>query len=136
MKKSMMVLFATLIMVVTFTGAATAETSQTKAISCYAASCEGLDPSTTTCANDARTVRYREWHTVMIQLRYSPSCRSAWARIVGAAPGYKLWVENNYGGFEENEVTSGFDAFTHMVNDAGIESRACASPKPGCTDYY
>lgn len=48
---------------------------------CYAASCKGLDPSTTNCTHDAYTGASQELEGGILELRYSPSCRSNWARF-------------------------------------------------------
>lgn len=47
---------------------------------CYAASCEGLDPSKTNCVDDAYTGASQELEDGILELRYSPSCRANWAR--------------------------------------------------------
>ncbi|MDQ0104448.1 hypothetical protein J2T10_004123 [Paenarthrobacter nicotinovorans] len=56
-----------------------AQASPSKA-GCYAASCTGLDPSKTKCANDAYTGASKEIEGGILELRYSPSCKSNWAR--------------------------------------------------------
>ncbi|MCD4850785.1 DUF2690 domain-containing protein [Paenarthrobacter nitroguajacolicus] len=56
-----------------------AEASPAKA-DCYAASCTGLDPSKTKCADDAYTGASKELEGGILELRYSPSCKSNWAR--------------------------------------------------------
>jgi hypothetical protein len=47
---------------------------------CYAASCSGLDPSTTNCVHDAYTGASQEIEGGVLELRYSPSCKANWAR--------------------------------------------------------
>jgi hypothetical protein len=50
---------------------------------CHGTSCNGRDPQTTGCGRDARTLEDVEdtggW--VTLELRYSPSCYAAWARV-------------------------------------------------------
>ncbi|MWA15985.1 DUF2690 domain-containing protein [Streptomyces sp. BA2] len=110
--------------------------------SCYGASCNGLNPAKTTCANDARTVKKGPF--IDMELRYSPSCRSAWARIGGHAPrGIKLTIRNTKGNvYSGNIAASGGGYFSVMVNDKDIKAWACGSwyangsDQHECTDSY
>jgi uncharacterized protein DUF2690 len=108
------------------------------ATSCYASSCTGLDPSSTTCQNDAQTVMWGSF--TPIELRYSPSCRAAWARLSGGSPGDKITVKNSNGTIYTAWVpSSGARTWTRMVNDAGITSWACDYETNGdidCTEAY
>lgn len=47
---------------------------------CYAQSCKGIDPSETNCADDAYTAVSKEIEDGILELRYSPLCKSNWAR--------------------------------------------------------
>lgn len=50
--------------------------------SCYGSGCVGVDPSTTTCANDAKTIRAINVDGYgMLQMRWSRSCNAGWARF-------------------------------------------------------
>ncbi|MFI9747498.1 DUF2690 domain-containing protein [Streptomyces sp. NPDC052494] len=93
------------------------------ASSCYASSCEGLDPAATVCQNDARTV-YRTGR-FGVELRYSPSCRAAWARADAwsDAP-LDVVVENSLGATYRTHQTGGGSTWTRMVNDKDILARA------------
>jgi hypothetical protein len=100
--------------------------------------CDGKDPQTfiwayvgpspgqaTTCQKDAVTKKSASG----IQLRYSPSCRTAWAKNVAgdAGPGSRYQVQVQrfaVGGSSVNKSYWGND-WSDMVNDAGYESRAC-----------
>lgn len=62
--------------------------------SCYGSSCVGLDPSNTTCANDAKSIASKDIpHYGLLEMRWSRSCNAGWARFIkyttlfGAAPG-------------------------------------------------
>lgn len=110
--------------------------------SCYASGCEGKDPSTTICQNDARTVATTEWN---VELRYSPTCRTAWARYSGGVSfGLTVMVErrNADGSYTPYYSTpyrgNGATVWTRMVNDAGYLARACVYPDSGysCTAPY
>lgn len=92
---------------------------------CYGSSCTGIEPNGTTCANDAITAKQVTSGGRTIQLRYSPSCRAAWGKILGASVGDWISVSNSSGTYRERRVNSGSDQHTVMVNDAGITSYAC-----------
>lgn len=84
------------------TGAAHASESP----SCYSSSCEGVDPATTNCTDDAITllsrraeVGTRDWG--VLELRYSPSCHSNWARFTPWG-GLRGWAGNIAGKGEIN----------------------------------
>ncbi|MFZ3494789.1 DUF2690 domain-containing protein [Streptomyces sp. 5.8] len=95
------------------------------ATSCYATSCNGLDPSKTTCNNDARTVEVGNG-AGNIQLRYSPSCRAAWARLQWSSGAGTIEVNNDRGNRYTASVTSSgsVNVYTRMVNDKDITSNA------------
>ena len=110
------------------------------ATSCYASSCEGLDPSTTICQNDARTVGTTSfWGT---ELRYSPTCRAAWARFPTFTPArLTIWVQRSGGGGLYAVKTNGSNAvWTQMLNDKDLLARACdhyeGDFQPECTSWY
>lgn len=53
-----------------------------QAYGCYGASCNYLDPQTNGCstgAQDLQSINPEPWYVV--QLRYSPGCYAAWARV-------------------------------------------------------
>ncbi|MEU4119537.1 DUF2690 domain-containing protein [Kitasatospora sp. NPDC028055] len=102
------------------TGTASAATS------CYARSCTGLDPATTICQNDARTVAYTAPNGDA-ELRYSPTCRAAWARATGGDYGgiqITIRVENNQGASYSAVYNGNGTIYTRMVDDKDIQSRA------------
>ncbi|MFD8974185.1 MULTISPECIES: DUF2690 domain-containing protein [Streptomyces] len=114
------------------------------ATSCYASSCEGLDPATTICQNDARTVA-ETYFPGGIELRYSPTCRTAWARYNGTlAMNFTVMVEreNADGSYSPHYSAyyygNGAGVWTRMVNDAGITARACGYASGGysCSRAY
>ncbi|MDJ0342670.1 DUF2690 domain-containing protein [Streptomyces sp. H10-C2] len=95
------------------------------ATSCYASNCTGLDPAATICANDATTV---DIGFTGIELRYSPTCRAAWARRVGGVRGDSTTIKiantngQSYSKFVPDSASGNY--YTLMVNDAGIQSQA------------
>ncbi|MEU5811083.1 DUF2690 domain-containing protein [Streptomyces sp. NPDC047718] len=107
------------------------------ATSCLGSTCNGLDPATTVCQNDARTVLWAGWNEV--ELRYSPTCRAAWARKTTGVPGRGISVTNSLGN-SYSTVWNGGTAYTRMVNDKDIKAWACAHWDAGeqheCTAGY
>ncbi|MBD0694077.1 hypothetical protein BG452_02460 [Streptomyces sp. CBMA123] len=111
------------------------------ATSCYANSCSGLNPATTTCANDARTIQTSSFG---VELRYSPSCRATWARrtsgMNGVGDTISIW--NSSSDFNALHVPADASGsyYTLMVNDADIKSRACdvvdSYGGVSCTDWF
>ncbi|MFF3602329.1 DUF2690 domain-containing protein [Streptomyces sp. NPDC002463] len=109
------------------------------ATSCYGSSCTGLDPSTTVCQSDARTVRTSDWG---VELRYSPTCRAAWARKTSGASADTVIRVSNTNGESRSVYYGGYGTvYTAMVNDKDIyawacETRAYATLETHCTDSY
>lgn len=61
--------------------AAGATAPSATAASCYGDWCSGQDPMATGCATDGRTIAYRgDIVGARLELRWSPSCKTAWAR--------------------------------------------------------
>ncbi|MEU1181160.1 DUF2690 domain-containing protein [Streptomyces sp. NPDC005820] len=125
---------ATSVLLVAATGVALAPPAGAAAdASCYGSSCEGKDPATY-CADDAITPSGGAvWlGTAYLELRYSPSCRAAWARISRA--GYNTLdqstpyaiVHRTSDGREYKctVATSGTGCYTKMVNDIDVTSYA------------
>jgi hypothetical protein len=81
---------------------ASASTASASSPSCYGSSCEGLNPATTSCANDAYTILSRDAVTNAgdwgnLELRYSPSCYSNWVRFTPWY-GVRAWFDGLTGG--------------------------------------
>ena len=53
------------------------------AASCYGGYCTNTDPVATGCARDAKTLAadYSYGTTAAVELRYSPTCKTQWARV-------------------------------------------------------
>ncbi|WP_314611778.1 DUF2690 domain-containing protein [Streptomyces stackebrandtii] len=105
------------------------------ATSCNGPDCTGKDPSTTVCQNDARTVATNSLGT---ELRYSPTCRAAWARQ-GGGPAMTVWVESNTGLEQAIHYSGNGTAWTAMIDDRGIIARACGHVTgfgSSCTTWY
>lgn len=111
----------------------TALATPANAAGCYGSSCEGKDPAAY-CQSDAITPSNgAHWlGPAYLELRYSPSCRAAWARISRAPyvpqDQSKPWaiVHRTSDGKEypcsvPNGSTS---CYTKMVNDIDVKSLA------------
>lgn len=118
------------------------------------AKCDGKDPASFriyyeqlphnyyTCAEDAWTVDTGSYPTVAtVELRYSPRCRTAWARSYSGNATYK--VDSRYLS-GAHRVTMVEDThvwnWTAMVDDANLQARACIWPSGPytwtCTKWY
>ena len=118
-----------------------------------AASYDGTDPYQTGCASNAYPVSYSHlWSNflnnppgtrdanALIQLFYSPSCRTVWAVLTGAL--YVPPAPSNSGGyanvisnfdFQSYSCTADFNGncYTAQLSDAGVTSYAQASDTIG-----
>ncbi|MGH4029339.1 DUF2690 domain-containing protein [Actinomycetota bacterium Odt1-20B] len=116
---------------------ATPASAASPAASCHGASCNGRNPATTTCQNDARTVAVGTGPRKAMELRYSPSCRAAWGRFrLNAPAGSKIEIKNNQG---KKYTTRGSGRFySVMVNDKDVKAWACGywQGQTDCTKAY
>jgi hypothetical protein len=101
--------------------------------SCYETGCNGIPAAGTTCANDAEVVEQvyipgGGGEIGYIQLKYSPSCRAAWARVITNLDyGSSASVSNTNGNYADcggAEGAPGTGCNTAMINDGGTESLA------------
>ncbi|MFG1886421.1 DUF2690 domain-containing protein [Micromonospora sp. NPDC049051] len=85
------------------------------------------------CADDAETVASNT-SGINLELRYSPRCRTAWARV--SSDFYYPTVRSYHLSGAVRTSYSGFAGayYTYMVNDAGLLARAEASA--GSTTWY
>jgi hypothetical protein len=113
-----------------------------------AATYDGTDPSATGCASSGSTVESKYGKTavgttiVFVELRYSSSCRTTWARVTTVGlPGCKPGVDfcglaivrrNSDGKQYTCEIPKGgVGCYTKQVNDAGVTSFAQGSADDG-----
>ncbi len=97
----------------------------------------GNDPISAGCGNDATTTNLKNFpgSAGYIELRYSPHCRAAWARITSTIE-YEPGIQGS-GGVEVRRNSDGKtyscklpsyvkhpSCYTKMVNDAGVTSYA------------
>ncbi|CAM5236624.1 hypothetical protein GCM10010329_61440 [Streptomyces spiroverticillatus] len=98
-------------------------------------------PATAACTpGDARVVRSSGMAGPLVELLYSPSCRTAWGRVKYASPRDRVEVKNDLGARKTATVGSGAStAKTGSVNDANTQAWACvytASGDTACTAAY
>src|SRR4051794_33445734 len=77
--------FRIALLVAVTTVAITAGATSARAASCWGDWCSGQDPMATGCANGAYAVAHLQlpWVSQRLELRWSPTCQTNWARIVG-----------------------------------------------------
>ncbi|GIJ08729.1 DUF2690 domain-containing protein [Micromonospora andamanensis] len=122
-------------------------------------SCDNRDPNTFkiyydgtryyTCAEDAITPKLSSGYVYRVsspagsvELRYSPRCRTAWARTSAGWTAFKV-VSRHLNG-NHRKTIEGYSEYggvwTDMVNDANLEASACYWPASGtdwhCTRWY
>ncbi|WP_306321070.1 MULTISPECIES: DUF2690 domain-containing protein [unclassified Streptomyces] len=108
-------------------------------VKCVGAGCGGKDPEAMNCggrrAENSTTVVIG---TATVQVRYNKTCKAAWGRIQGAAPGDV--VQLTKGAKTSKKVTVGTadtDAYTPMMAvDSASDVKACATlanGQKGCT---
>lgn len=108
-----------------------------QAATCYASSCAGKSPEATGCSAGATTPRSTTWAGRIIELRYSPTCRSAWGRIRNGVSGDEIAVfSSGPGPIYTSTVRAGNSAYTSMVNDAGLTAWVCILGTSICTGSY
>jgi hypothetical protein len=93
---------------------------------CEGNGCTGRDPEAAGCARDAITARIAESpEGVIVELRYSATCRAAWGRIREGRPGDRVRVHNSNGQNRVKTIQTGRSTYTAMVNDKNILAWAC-----------
>jgi hypothetical protein len=119
----------------------------TSSSTCVAGSCEGLDPTSADCQQDARTVASRivtaerrgvELPVGVVELRASAACHAAWARytVDPTAPVGEVAVESRDGRSERAAVDAltghphlGYGTTPMLAGSNDV--RAAVSPGPG-----
>ncbi|WP_320068305.1 DUF2690 domain-containing protein [Micromonospora sp. RTGN7] len=110
--------------------------------------CDGKDPSSFKiydsgcstcyhyCVDDAIIPQLSDGYvyttsdsTGSVSLRYSPRCRTAWAKTTSSAVQFKVVSRNSSGSHRLTMLSNSPDTYTAMVNDAGYEAQACYYPQ-------
>lgn len=95
---------------------------------CRGERCRMLKPAQAGCDDDAQVLRQRD-QPVVLQLKYSPYCEAAWAKITSAEVGDQVVITSEGGKPARDVVATGNDNHTTMVPAEGrFRLRACAEP--------
>jgi Protein of unknown function (DUF2690) len=90
MRRRATVVFVALSLSATMVAAATA--SPAGAASCSGDSCSGRDPQASGCSSDAYTAYSTNLGSAQLQLRWSPSCQTNWARLIVYPQGWGCFI--------------------------------------------
>ncbi|MFE9967130.1 DUF2690 domain-containing protein [Streptomyces sp. NPDC005525] len=94
---------------------------------CAGATCASMEPATTVCSKDAVTASVERKYGATVELRYSPRCRAAWAKMSRTSPGDRILITPKKGNTEEYRQQTGHDAHTPMVPATRPQdAQACA----------
>jgi hypothetical protein len=112
------------------------------AAACSGSACDGRNPQTY-CGSDARTVDSLTLGQALLELRYSPSCRAAWARISNAGwdprgqftPFARIIRNSDGRTYSCSPPSGGTSCYTSMVNDANVTSYAFGEWDSGARTY-
>ncbi|MFI1398918.1 XRE family transcriptional regulator [Streptomyces sp. NPDC020681] len=104
-------------------------------VKCSGKACTGQDPEAMGCGGEfAKTVSSATVGKALVEVRYSKTCQSAWARITQAAPGDTVQISVGGKGAQKGLVNADNDAYTPMTAVAGpAEAKACATLTTGAT---
>lgn len=99
---------------------------------CRGVSCFGIDPKYAICREDAGTYYTGHAHGVRVELRFSPTCQAAWAKMTGTSQGDVVRVTNNAGRSRHYTQQWGHDAHSTMVEALNPDdAKACARTPRG-----
>ncbi|MFJ8312618.1 MULTISPECIES: DUF2690 domain-containing protein [unclassified Streptomyces] len=102
-------------------------------VKCVAASCTGQDPEVMGCTDKlVKTVASAKVGVSVVEVRYSTTCRAAWARLKQVALGDKVQISAG-GTAGESVVADAYrDTYTKMLAvDGPAAAKACATLKSG-----
>ncbi|WBB77252.1 DUF2690 domain-containing protein [Micromonospora sp. WMMD882] len=90
---------------------------------CYGDWCSGQDPEAMGCSAGAYTVASAWAGSYLVELRWSPSCQTNWARIGGSWTG-PLWVVQSTGYKHSYSGSNGSYRWTAMIYSPSLACRA------------
>jgi hypothetical protein len=111
-------------------------------VTCYKATCTGLDPVESGCSADAVTVQEKTTPggTLTVQLRFSFTCLAAWGRVEAGGIDARVGIHSSDGVHSYRTlITPSTPPHTKMVNDEpGLFAWACVARDiaPTCTDKF
>jgi hypothetical protein len=107
-----------------FAGVSLTSAPIASAVTCYGDYCSGRDPNATGCGSDAYTVTAKNYAEASLQLRWSPTCKTNWARLVVYPPGVRVF---NYGSLWAIQDT-GYNQSTNTPSVSGYSSATFWTP--------
>ncbi|MFF8994074.1 DUF2690 domain-containing protein [Streptomyces sp. NPDC014983] len=106
---------------------ATSQATASPLTTCHGDSCASVEPKGTVCSLDAITAYTGRKFGATVELRYSPRCDAAWAKMSNTSPDDRVIITPKRGNSEEYRQQYGHDAHTRMVPVTRPEdARACA----------
>ncbi|MFF9452537.1 DUF2690 domain-containing protein [Streptomyces flaveolus] len=116
-----------------------------QAAGCKGSGCTGKNPQATGCGADARTLKGSRIPPAgggpAVELRVSPSCSAAWARIEKANSNWRFKIETKKGPTYTEHASPNYPAYTTMVWNS-YAYRACVEQYDGaggswtCTKWF
>ncbi|WP_328310766.1 XRE family transcriptional regulator [Streptomyces sp. NBC_00442] len=102
-------------------------------VKCVAASCAGRDPELMHCTDRlVRTVGSAKAGAAVVEVRYSVTCKAAWARLLQAAPGDRVRIGAGAAAQEAVVAAARREVYTKMLAvDGPAAAKACATLKDG-----
>jgi hypothetical protein len=110
-------------------------------VTCSGNGCNNLDPVQTGCAVGSYTVQTAILPTIFLQLRYSPTCKTNWGRVISRRSHneiYLVLVERDDGLAYGSPGLVGPVAWSRMVYAPVAKAQACVSINGGndlCTAF-
>ncbi len=101
--------------------------AETDVVGCTGFECEGKDPQRLGCHVGVWTAAVAREGELLVELRYSPSCRAAWGRITEGQVGDVVRAEAVRGTVQERAIRYDHDTYSPMVEAPyPAAARACA----------
>lgn len=144
MRRFLPLLFAAVLLAAIFVEAAYASVSRANTngstaqhllprVTCSGNGCNGLDPEQTGCAVGAYTVKVSggtvSFQTGSVELRYSPTCKTNWARVFSTVGNVRLTasIRRTNDGLFYFAVGSGTRLWSPMVYAPNVKAKGCGS---------
>jgi Protein of unknown function (DUF2690) len=108
-------------------------------VTCSGNGCSGLNPQTAGCAAGAYTVLTASFSNAFVELRYSPTCKTNWGRVISRRGATFLSIRiQRIDGLTYTFSGGNFNyAWSAMVYAPVMKARACGGVQVinGCTAY-
>lgn len=95
----------------------TTPTVHAASVSCYGDYCSGQDPVSTGCAVDAQTLAWLDLSGARLELRWSPTCQTEWARWQQYPIGMKSDIPMTLAAVQDTGYTQ---SITYDINGPGV----------------